>query len=101
MNAQPRGTQAGIPIGHTFAPLLDPALEALAQGELEPLDVIILGMVYRRRDGRASPGHLCTKEAISTALGSRWGPRTVQRSFTRLKKGGWMDHLGVPNPDPA
>jgi hypothetical protein len=117
MNAQPRPSQSGVPIGHTFAPLLDPALEALALGELEPLDVIILGMVYRRRDGQSSPGHRCTKEAIAAELGNRWGSRTIQRSLARLKPhrvteevdgqvvirelGGWMDHVGVPNPDPA
>lgn len=96
-----QAARASSPIGCTFDPIPDPVTADYAAGHLELLDLVVFGKLFRGRQGESSPGHLCTKERIAEALGGRQHPRTIQRSFARLKEHGWIDHVKVDHPDPA
>jgi hypothetical protein len=94
------------PLAFYFDPVPDIVRLDIARGKLTELDGLVMARCLRQRGASGcAPGSACTKEKIAAAprddeagnlldqggLGKH--PRTIQRSFARLKQCGHMKHV--------
>ncbi len=88
----PMATRPRRELSFYFTPIPDVVMPDVALGDLTSFDALVLGFCVRQRrhDGSA-PGLECTKETIGEFAGKH--PRTVQRSFARLKARKHLAHV--------
>ena len=94
------------PLSFYFDPVPDIVRLDIARGKLTELDGLVMGRCLRQRGASGcAPGSACTKEKLAAAprfdeagnvldeggLGKH--PRTIQRSFARLKLCGHLEHV--------
>jgi hypothetical protein len=102
-----RRRKPGVPVGFIFYPVPKTVTAAIHDGELKPIDGLVLGMMLDERSDEirtSVSAHRCTKKKIAAVLGKDW--QVIFHSFRRLKKKAesinakWIRHVRVASPDP-